>query len=49
LRTGNILRWFRSGVTETEVAEYAGIIDALTRKREELVEAANDERFSQAA
>ncbi|MDQ1344190.1 MAG: hypothetical protein QG650_910 [Patescibacteria group bacterium] len=50
LRTGNVLRWFRSGVTEVEIAEYAGIIDALTRKREELVAtAANDEEFRKAA
>ncbi len=49
LRTGNILRWFRSGVTEAEVAEYAGIIDALTTKREELVAAANDEEFRRTA
>jgi hypothetical protein len=49
LRTGNILRWFRSGVTEAEVAEYAGIIDALTTKRAELVAAANDEKFQEAA
>lgn len=49
LRTGNVLRWFRSGVTESEVAEYAGIIDALTRKREELVAAANQDEFKEAA
>ncbi len=49
LRTGNVLRWFRSGVTEAEVAEYAGIIDALTTKREELLTAANDEEFRRAA
>ena len=49
LRTGNVLRWFRSGVTEAEVAEYAGIIDALTTKREELIAAANDEEFRRAA
>lgn len=49
LRTGNVLRWFRSGVTEAEVAEYAGIIDALTSKREELLTAANDEKFRNAA
>lgn len=49
LRTGNVLRWFRSGVTEAEVAEYAGIIDALTTKREELLAAANDEEFRRAA
>lgn len=49
LRAGNVLRWFRSGVTEAEVAEYAGIIDALTTKREELIAAANDEEFRKAA
>ena len=49
LRAGNVLRWFRSGETEAEVAEYAGIIDALTTKREELVAAANDEEFRKAA
>lgn len=49
LRTGNVLRWFRSGVTESEVAEYADIIDALTRKRQELLASANDDSFQKAA
>lgn len=49
LRTGNVLRWFRSGVTETEVAEYAAIIDAMAEGRRRLTEAANDDDARQAA
>lgn len=45
LRVGNVLRWFRADATEAEIAGYAGIIDALTKKRQEIVEAANDESF----
>lgn len=48
-RAANILHWFRSDVTPAEVAEYAGIIDALTRRRQEIIEAANDESSEKAA
>jgi hypothetical protein len=33
LRAGNVLRWFRNGVTEGEVAGYAAIIDAMNEGR----------------
>lgn len=42
LRAGNVLRWFRNGVTEGEVAGYAAIIDAMNEGRKRLGEAAND-------
>ncbi len=49
LRAGNVLRWFRSGVTSDEVAEYAAIVDAMVEGRRRIMEAANDASFSPSA
>jgi hypothetical protein len=50
LRIGNVLHWFRNGVTSEEVAGYAAIIDAMNEGRKRLgASAANDESLEVAA